>query len=111
VYRVPTDRPEADGTIAWDATTVVLVEAVADSGARGLGYSYTSASAAVLVHELLEPKLRGCSADAVRDAWGAMIAAVRNVGRPGVAATAISAVDVALWDLKARLAGQPLFRL
>ena len=33
VYRIPTDRPEADGTIAWDSTTMLLVEAVAESGA------------------------------------------------------------------------------
>jgi L-alanine-DL-glutamate epimerase-like enolase superfamily enzyme len=111
VYRIPTDCPEADGTIAWNATTMVVVQAMADSGQRGLGYSYTSRTAADLVHELLDPVVLGCSADAVRATWGAMIAAVRNVGRPGVAATAISAVDVALWDLKARIAGQPLFRL
>ena len=111
VYRIPTDRPEADGTIAWDSTTMVLVEAIADSGERGLGYSYASASAAGLVHEFLHKVIVGCSVDDVRSAWGAMIAAVRNVGRPGVAATAIAAVDVALWDLKARVAGQPLFRL
>jgi L-alanine-DL-glutamate epimerase-like enolase superfamily enzyme len=39
---------------------------------------------------------------------GAMARQVRNIGRPGVAATAISAVDIALWDLKARLLGQSL---
>jgi L-alanine-DL-glutamate epimerase-like enolase superfamily enzyme len=111
IYRVPTDRPEADGTIAWDATTLVLVEAVAESGQRGLGYSYASAAAASVVHELLEQAVVGHAVDDVRAAWGAMVAAVRNIGRPGVAATAISAVDVALWDLKGRLAGQPLGRL
>jgi L-alanine-DL-glutamate epimerase-like enolase superfamily enzyme len=111
VYRVPTDLPEADGTIAWDATTMVLVEAVADSGERGLGYSYASSAAAGVVHEVLAPAIVGCSVDEVRAAWGAMIAAVRNVGRPGIAATAISAVDTALWDLKARVAGEPLFVL
>jgi L-alanine-DL-glutamate epimerase-like enolase superfamily enzyme len=111
VYRIPTDRPEADGTIAWDATTLVLVEAISDAGERGLGYSYASAAAADLVHEILEPAVLGCSVHDVRSVWGAMLAAVRNVGRPGVAATAISAVDVALWDLKARVAGQPLFHL
>ena len=111
VYRVPTDLPEADGTIAWDATTMVLVEAMADSGQCGLGFSYASASAAPLVHEVLTPVVVGCPVDDVRHTSGAMIAAVRNVGRPGVAATAISAVDVALWDLKARVADQPLFRL
>ena len=111
VYRVPTDRPEADGTIAWDATTVLVVEAVADDGTRGLGLSYAAAAAAGLVHELLAEAVTGCAVDAVGAAWDAMVGAVRNAGRPGVAATAISAVDLALWDLKARALGRPLFRL
>jgi L-alanine-DL-glutamate epimerase-like enolase superfamily enzyme len=111
VYRIPTDRPEADGTIAWDSTTMLVVEAIADSGERGLGYSYASAAAAAVVYELLERVVVGCAVDDVRAAWKAMIARVRNAGRPGIAATAISAVDVALWDLKARVAGQPVFRL
>ncbi|HEY7063900.1 MAG TPA: enolase C-terminal domain-like protein [Chloroflexota bacterium] len=111
VYCVPTDRPEADGTFAWDSTTMVLVEAVADSGARGLGYTYGAAAAAPFIRDSLSRAVVGCPVDDVRRAWGAMIALVRNVGRPGIAATAISAVDVALWDLKARVAGQPLFRL
>ncbi len=110
-YRIPTDLPEADGTIHWDSTTMVLVEAVADSGERGLGYSYASAAAATVVHEMLEKAVVGCPVDDGRTAQGAMIARVRNAGRPGIASTAISAVDMALWDLKARVAGQPLFRL
>ena len=111
VYCIPTDRPEADGTIAWNSTTIVVVQAISEAGDRGLGYSYASGSAAGLVHEILEPVVVGCSVHDVRTAWGAMLAAVRNVGRPGVAATAISAVDIALWDLKARAAGQSLARL
>ena len=111
VYCVPTDLPEADGTIHWDSTTLVLVEAVAESGLRGLGFSYASAAAASVVHETLAPVVAGCAVDDVGAAWAAMVTRVRNLGRPGVAATAISAVDIALWDLKARLAGQPLFRL
>ena len=111
VYRIPTDRPEADGTFRWDSTTMVLVEAVSESGQRGLGFSYAAAAAAALVHELLEKVVVGRPLDDVGAAWLAMVCAVRNVGRPGIASTAISAVDVALWDLKARAAGQPLFRL
>ena len=111
VYRIPTDRPEADGTFAWDATTMLLVEAIAASGQRGLGFSYGAASAAGLVRELLVPVVVGCAIADVRIAWAAMVRAVRNAGRPGLAATAISAVDIALWDLKARAAAQPLFRL
>lgn len=51
VYRIPTDGPEEDGTFHWDSTTMVLVEAEAEDGQRGLGYSYASAAAATLIHE------------------------------------------------------------
>ena len=111
VYRIPTDGPEADGTISWDSTTMVLVEAVADSGERGLGYSYASATAAGVVHEHLQDVVVSWPVEDVGAAWQRMVDAVRNIGRPGIAATAISAVDVALWDLKARAVGQALFRL
>jgi L-alanine-DL-glutamate epimerase-like enolase superfamily enzyme len=109
VLRIPTDRPEADGTIAWDSTTVVLVELAAD-GARGLGWSYASAAAAALIHETLHPAIADVDVRDVRAVWNAMVAAVRNAGRPGIAATAISAVDVALWDLIARSEDRPLYQ-
>src|SRR5581483_7418281 len=108
-YKVPTDRPEADGTIAWDSTTLVLVE-VCGGGERGLGLSYASRAAAVLVEEKLADLVRGRPVDDVRGIWHEMVNAVRNVGRGGVAAMAISAVDMALWDLKARVHDMPLFR-
>lgn len=111
VLRIPTDRPEADGTIAWDATTMLLVEAVAPDGTRGTGWSYTTAAAAGVVHDVLAGAVTGRPLAGVREAWQAMVAAVRNIGRPGVAASAISAVDVALWDLAARREGLPLTRL
>jgi L-alanine-DL-glutamate epimerase-like enolase superfamily enzyme len=111
VYRIPTDRPEADGTFKWDSTTVVLVEAFAQSGDCGLGFSYTSMAAANLIGDLLSEAVVGSPVDDVGAAWERMVRAVRNAGRPGIASTAISAVDTALWDLKARVAGQPLYKL
>ncbi|PRG34456.1 enolase C-terminal domain-like protein [Burkholderia multivorans] len=109
-YRVPTDRPEADGTYAWTATTIVVVEI--DAGpVTGLGYTYTDASAASLATSLLADVLRGRPLADVPAAVDALWRAVRNIGRAGVAATAISALDVALWDAKAKLAGVPLATL
>jgi L-alanine-DL-glutamate epimerase-like enolase superfamily enzyme len=102
VYRVPTDAPEADGTLSWSSTTMVLVEAFA-ADRVGLGYSYTDASAARLVRELLAEQVVGRDALDVPAAWEAMAVATRNLGRPGIVASAIAAVDTALWDLKARL--------
>lgn len=106
-YTIPTDAPESDGTLRWDSTTLVLVEATA-GGETGIGYSYTHASAAALIDDLLAPVVRGGDALSIPAAWGAMVRQVRNIGRPGLAATAIAAVDVALWDLKAKLLGLPL---
>ncbi len=109
-YKIPTDAPEADGTIAWDSTTMVAVHVYA-GGKVGFGYSYASAVAGKLIEEKLAPRLRGHDAFAVPSAYSVMVHAVRNVGRPGIASMAISAVDVALWDLKAKLLGLPLVTL
>src|SRR5262249_39354126 len=101
-YNVPTDSSESDGTYEWDSTTMVLVEAAA-GGRTGLGYSYADTATARLVCDLLADVVKARDAMGVPGAHAAMVAAIRNLGRPGIASTAISAVDAALWDLKAKL--------
>ncbi|HEY3552946.1 MAG TPA: hypothetical protein VGK66_04595, partial [Solirubrobacterales bacterium] len=105
-FTVPTDEPESDGTLEWDATTIVVVEVEAE-GECGLGYAYGDRSVATFVDSMLRPCL--CGADAMRPAaaWLAMRRAIRNAGQQGVGAMALSAADIALWDLKARLLGLP----
>ena len=107
VYVVPTDAPEADGTLAWDKTTLVLVTARA-GGQQGIGWSYTAAAAAPVVTGILSDVVAGWNALDVAGANEAMTRALRNVGRPGLGAMALSAADIALWDLKARLLGCPV---
>ncbi len=102
VYTVPTDEPESDGTFQWDATTIVVVQAHA-AGRTGVGYSYAHAAAAQVIAETLAPAVTGRDAFAVEQRWRDMYAAVRNVGRKGLVSYAVSAVDIALWDLRARL--------
>jgi len=106
-YRVPTDAPESDGTYEWTATTLVLVEAAA-GGRTGLGYTYSDACIVGLIEGLLASAVMGRHALDVGGGWQAMQRSVRNLGRDGLAATAISAVDAALWDLKAKLLDLPL---
>ena len=101
-YTVPTDEPESDGTLEWNSTTIVVVE-VAAGGERGLGYTYGPAAAGKLVEEMLADVVRGREATDVRATWLAMGRALRNAGRPGIGSMATAAVDVALWDVKARL--------
>ncbi|WP_229819837.1 enolase C-terminal domain-like protein [Streptomyces abikoensis] len=110
VYTVPTDGPEADGTLAWNSTTLVLAT-VRSEGTTGLGYTYGAPATADVIASELAPLLVGHSAWDVPAAQEAMSRAVRNTGRPGLVAGAISAVDMALWDLKARLLDLPLVRL
>jgi L-alanine-DL-glutamate epimerase-like enolase superfamily enzyme len=106
-FRVPLEQPEADGTLTWDATTVVVVEAQCGA-VSGLGFTYAARAAAVLVDELLADLVVGRDPFDVTGAWSAMVRRIRNLGRPGIASMAIAAVDVALWDLKARLLGVSL---
>ncbi|MEZ4334747.1 MAG: enolase C-terminal domain-like protein [Myxococcota bacterium] len=109
----PTDGPdgeETDGTLAWRATTIVIVE-LESGGQRGLGYTYGDVSTAHFLESKLVPIVLGRDPSDVPSLWHAMFEAIRNAGRPGLGAMAVSAVDVALWDLQARRLGMPLFRL
>jgi len=109
-YVIPTDAPEGDGTYLWHNTTIVVAE-VSAGGMTGLGYTYANRATAQLILDNFPTLLGGHDAMAVPGAWDAMLGSIRNLGRPGVAAMAISAVDSALWDLKARLLGLPLVTL
>ena len=110
VHTVPTDEPEGDGTLHWDATTMILVRA-RSGDSTGLGWTYGAAATAQVVREQLAGVVTGRCVWDVPAANEAMNRAVRNAGRPGLVAGALSAVDIALWDLKARLLDLPLVRL
>ncbi len=107
VYKVSTDQPEADGTLAWSSTTMVTVEATG-GGHRGLGWTYAGGGSATVVTDTLADVCAGADVLDVVGVYERMTRACRNLGRPGLVACAISAVDIALWVLKARVLGVPL---
>ncbi|HEX4287944.1 MAG TPA: mandelate racemase, partial [Trebonia sp.] len=107
VYEVPTDRPEADGTLAWSKTTLVVAH-VSGGGRVGVGYTYASPACKALIEGELAAAIAGHGVLDTGAAWQSMVRAIRNLGRPGLVSCAISAVDTALWDLKATLLGLPV---
>jgi L-alanine-DL-glutamate epimerase-like enolase superfamily enzyme len=106
-YTFHTDAPESDGTLAWDSTTMILVTASAGDQ-MGVGYTYAGPAVATVITTTLAELVHGTDAFTPAATWAAMLHQVRNLGKPGLVAAAISAVDIALWDLYARLIGQPL---
>ncbi len=110
VHTVPTDAPEADGTFAWDSTTLAMVT-VRAGHVVGTGWTYGAAACAAVVRDQLAHLVQGQNALDVPRAWERMARALRNIGRPGIGGMALSAVDIAMWDLKARLLELPLHRL
>ncbi|MGH9088109.1 MAG: enolase C-terminal domain-like protein [Acidimicrobiales bacterium] len=109
-YTVPTDGPEEDGTMAWHSTTMVVVEVTAGDR-TGIGYTYGATAAAHLVRGELAEVVVGADVGRRAGTWNAMRAALRNAGRPGIGMMAVAAVDVALWDLHAKLLDLPVVDL
>jgi L-alanine-DL-glutamate epimerase-like enolase superfamily enzyme len=109
-YTVPTDAPESDGTLEWDHTTVAIVTIHA-GGRQGIGYTYADSATVALMQHVLRGVVQGMDALSPAAVYMAMWQRIRNLGRPGVCSMAISAVDCALWDLKARILGVPLVTL
>ena len=109
-YTIPTDAPEADGTLEWNETTIVIVR-IHCGKLVGLGYTYADRAAAVLIEDHLTSLVLRSDPMSPPATCHAMYRAIRNLGRDGIASMAISAVDVALWDLKARLLNLPIVTL
>jgi len=109
-YTIPTETEECDGTYCWKKTTLVLVELEA-GGKTGLGYTYADRATATVVDHALRELILGADALSGRAIWDRLRSAARNVGSRGISAMAISAVDTALWDLKAKLLDVPLVGL
>jgi len=107
VYTVPTEEEESDGTLVWGSLTCIVVHVHAAEHV-GLGYTYGSKAVAELIESKLAQEVEGRDELSPQAAWAAMQRALRNAGRPGAGSMAISAVDVALWDLKAKALGVSL---
>jgi L-alanine-DL-glutamate epimerase-like enolase superfamily enzyme len=110
IYTFPTPEPEADGTLEWNATTAVTVT-LQGGGRTGLGWTYSAPAAAAVIHDKLADAIRDRDAHDIAGGWSAMHRACRNLGTKGLVMQAISAVDMAWWDLKARLLDVPLATL
>jgi L-alanine-DL-glutamate epimerase-like enolase superfamily enzyme len=110
LYTVPTDAPEADGTCSWNSTSMVLIE-LECGAAKALGYTYADAGTAAVAKTLLKEIVIG--SDPLRHAATRqnMLRQIRNLGENGIAMMAVSALDNALWDLRARLLDMPLVSL
>ena len=109
-YTIPTQSPESDGTLEWDATTLVYVEVQA-GGQTGIGYTYADVATAKLIQTMLRNRLLGKDAMQIGARWNDMGNVTRNLGRDGITSMAISAIDVALWDLKGKILDQPVYAL
>jgi len=115
-YRIPLPVVLSDSTHgsipAFELVTVRVRDA---DGAEGVGYTYTVGTGGAAIHSLLSrelaPLLIGREAERIEGAWQRMWWALHYGGRGGAQVLAISAVDIALWDLRARRQRAPLWRV
>ena len=107
-YKIPTEEPEeSDGTLKWTSTTMVVVEVHAGAH-TGIGYTYGNAGITKIVDGMLKDALLKHDALQTAARYADMVAKIRNNGREGLSAMAISAVDIALWDLKGKILQAPV---
>ncbi|MGA8721626.1 MAG: enolase C-terminal domain-like protein [Solirubrobacteraceae bacterium] len=102
-YQGPTATgAESDGTLTWNSTAITVVELHAD-GVTGLGYSYCHPAARTVIETKLSSVLVEADPCMPERSWAHMQVELRQLGHAGLAMMARSAVDIALWDLKAKL--------
>ena len=112
---VPLAQPTRIATREVLAREYVVVEVEAEDGLVGVGYTYTGTTGARLLAGLVDdyfaPRLVGQPALGSERFWSALYQELLLIGRRGFVLRALSALDVALWDLLGQSADQPLYRL
>ncbi|MEP7457292.1 mandelate racemase/muconate lactonizing enzyme family protein [Phyllobacterium sp. SB3] len=116
LYRVPLAQPVSDAAHGIQTHFELIAVRVTDEdGVQGLGLTYTGGSGGLAIVSALEggllESLVGKDADLIELCWRDMWRAMHYVGQGGVVSFAISAIDVALWDIKGKRAQMPLWRL
>lgn len=109
---VPLPRPIVMGEIHFDSREYLVVEVVTDTGLTGVGFGMTRGSpVAAVVERSLAPSLVGEDPMLTEQLWERMYYRNLPMGQRGIFMRALSAVDIALWDVKAQAAGLPLWQL
>lgn len=110
---VETDRIDAVQSFVKQET--ILVRITTSDGIEGTGYAYTigtgGTSVLALLREHLLPVLTGKDARNVEALWQELFALTRATTTGAITSLALAAVDTALWDLRCKRAGEPLWRL
>ncbi len=110
--RSPLDQPFRFSQFSYAQREAMLVRVATDDGSEGWGEAYGPAAVtAAVVREFLGPLVLDRDPRAVESLWALLYARSLDYGQKGVMLAAISALDIAFWDLKAQHAGMPLYRL
>ena len=107
-------NPPRDGLAAIPTRDVFLVQIETDEGISGIGEGFALGSLeslAVLTTETLRPLLIGQNPLMIEALWNRMYLNTARYGRRGIMMAAISAIDIALWDILGKKAGMPVYQL
>ncbi len=115
-YRVPLSEDMGDAKHGIHTHfELPIVKVILENGNVGIGYTYTGGFGGRAICNMIEhdlkPFLLGKDASCVEKLWEEMNWKIHYVGRGGIASFAVSAIDIALWDLRAKKADEPLWKL
>lgn len=110
----PVEGGFADATRKVETLGFVIVRILTDDGQEGIGITYNEVggeATAELIRRNMVPKLIGRDPLETEVLWQEFFHYLRGVGRKGMTYCALSAVDIALWDLKGKILGLPVYKL
>lgn len=116
VFHVPLDEPLEDAQHGLQTYfELVTATVTCADGLQGVGYTYTIGAGGHAIKSLIDrtlaPMIAGADADESDAIYDRMQSGLHYVGRGGIASFAISAIDIALWDIRGKRTGQPLWKM